>query len=56
VCCRYVVRDVCHQEVERRTVEAHYYPGMGHGFNKRETAIEAFKRSIEFDLFLKNAR
>jgi dipeptidyl aminopeptidase/acylaminoacyl peptidase len=37
-----------------KTVEAHYYPGEGHGFMKRETQIDAARRTIEwFEKYLK---
>lgn len=36
-----------------RTVEAHYYPGEGHGFVKREDQIDAIRRTIAwFDRYL----
>ena len=35
-------------------VSAHYYPGEGHGFVKRENQIDAIRRTIEwFDRYLK---
>jgi len=38
---------------EGRTVEAHYYPGEGHGFEKRENEIDAIKRTEQwFDRYL----
>jgi len=37
-----------------KTVDAHYYPNEGHGFEKRENQIDAIKRTIEwFDKYLK---
>ncbi|HEY7056698.1 MAG TPA: S9 family peptidase [Vicinamibacterales bacterium] len=37
-----------------KTVDAHYYPNEGHGFEKRENQIDAIKRTIEwFDRYLK---
>jgi dipeptidyl aminopeptidase/acylaminoacyl peptidase len=36
-----------------RTVEAHYYPQEGHGFDKRENQIDAIRRTIDwFDKYL----
>ena len=38
-----------------KTVLAHYYPGEGHGFAKRENQIDALERTIAwFDRYLKN--
>jgi dipeptidyl aminopeptidase/acylaminoacyl peptidase len=38
-----------------KVVDAHYYPGEGHGFAKRENQIDALKRTVEwFDRYLKN--
>jgi len=38
-----------------KTVHAHYYPGEGHGFAKRENQIDALERTIAwFDRYLKN--
>ncbi|HEY2092425.1 MAG TPA: S9 family peptidase [Thermoanaerobaculia bacterium] len=31
-----------------RTVEAHFYPGEGHGFVKREDQIDALERTVEW--------
>jgi dipeptidyl aminopeptidase/acylaminoacyl peptidase len=31
-----------------RTVEAHFYPGEGHGFFKREDQIDALERTVEW--------
>ncbi len=40
---------------EGKVVDAHYYPGEGHGFAKRENQIDALKRTVEwFDRYLKN--
>jgi len=40
-----------------KTVDAHYYPGEGHGFAKRENQVDSLERSIAwFDEYLKNAR
>ena len=37
-----------------KTVEAHYYPNEGHGFEKRENQIDSIRRSVEwFDKYLK---
>jgi dipeptidyl aminopeptidase/acylaminoacyl peptidase len=37
-----------------KTVDAHYYPNEGHGFEKRENQIDAIRRTIEwFDKYLK---
>ncbi len=37
-----------------KTVDAHYYPNEGHGFEKRENRIDAIRRSVEwFDKYLK---
>ena len=37
-----------------KTVDAHYYPNEGHGFEKRENQIDAIKRTIGwFDKYLK---
>jgi acetyl esterase/lipase len=39
---------------EGRTVDAHYYPGEGHGFSKRENQIDSMRRTVEwFDKYLK---
>ena len=38
-----------------KTVDVHYYPDEGHGFDKRENRIDAIRRSVEwFDKYLKN--
>ena len=38
-----------------KTVDVHYYPNEGHGFDKRENRIDAIQRSIDwFDKYLKN--
>jgi dipeptidyl aminopeptidase/acylaminoacyl peptidase len=40
-----------------KTVDAHYYPGEGHGFAKRENQVDSLARSIAwFDKYLKDAR
>ncbi len=40
-----------------KIVDAHYYPGEGHGFAKRENQVDALQRSIVwFDKYLKEAR
>jgi dipeptidyl aminopeptidase/acylaminoacyl peptidase len=40
---------------EGKIVDAHYYPGEGHGFAKRENQIDALRRTVEwFDRYLKN--
>ena len=37
-----------------KTVDAHFYPDEGHGFEKRENQIDAIKRTIAwFDKYLK---
>ena len=37
-----------------KTVDAHYYPNEGHGFEKRENQIDSIRRSVEwFDKYLK---
>jgi len=37
-----------------KTVDVHYYPNEGHGFEKRENRIDAIRRSVEwFDKYLK---
>jgi dipeptidyl aminopeptidase/acylaminoacyl peptidase len=37
-----------------KTVDAHYYPNEGHGFEKRENQIDAIRRAVEwFDKYLK---
>ena len=37
-----------------KTVEAHYYPDEGHGFEKRENRIDSTRRTVEwFDKYLK---
>ncbi|MGH8083127.1 MAG: alpha/beta hydrolase family protein, partial [Lysobacter sp.] len=37
-----------------KTVDAHYYPGEGHGFAKRENQIDALERTVAwFDRYLK---
>ncbi len=46
-----VTRDQAEKVVEEmkangRTVEAHFYPGEGHGFFKREDQIDALERSV----------
>jgi dipeptidyl aminopeptidase/acylaminoacyl peptidase len=39
-----------------KTVDAHYYPNEGHGFEKRENQIDAIRRTLEwFDKYLKNS-
>jgi dipeptidyl aminopeptidase/acylaminoacyl peptidase len=38
-----------------KTVDAHYYPDEGHGFDKRENRIDAIKRTVDwFDRYLRN--
>jgi dipeptidyl aminopeptidase/acylaminoacyl peptidase len=40
-----------------KIVDAHYYPGEGHGFAKRENQVDSLERSIAwFDKYLKGAR
>ncbi|MGA2134653.1 MAG: S9 family peptidase [Bryobacteraceae bacterium] len=40
-----------------KVVDAHYYPGEGHGFAKRENQVDSLERSIAwFDKYLKEAR
>jgi dipeptidyl aminopeptidase/acylaminoacyl peptidase len=40
---------------EGKTVDAHYYPDEGHGFEKRENQIDAMERTLAwFDRYLKN--
>ena len=37
------------------TVEAHYYSGEGHGFDKREDQIDVARQTVNwFDRYLKN--
>jgi|SRR5579859_3990981 len=37
-----------------KTVDAHYYPNEGHGFEKRENQIDSIKRTVEWlDKYLK---
>jgi len=37
-----------------KTVDAHYYPNEGHGFEKRENQIDSIRRSVAwFDKYLK---
>jgi dipeptidyl aminopeptidase/acylaminoacyl peptidase len=39
-----------------KTVDAHYYPNEGHGFEKRENQIDAIRRTIEwFEKYLKSS-
>jgi len=39
-----------------KTVDAHYYPGEGHGFAKRENQVDSLARTIAwFDKYLKGA-
>jgi dipeptidyl aminopeptidase/acylaminoacyl peptidase len=39
-----------------RTVEAHFYPGEGHGFDKRENQIDALERTVAwFEKYLKHS-
>jgi dipeptidyl aminopeptidase/acylaminoacyl peptidase len=39
-----------------KIVDAHYYPGEGHGFAKRENQIDALERTVAwFDRYLKGA-
>ena len=38
-----------------KTVDVHYYPNEGHGFEKRENRIDAIRRTVDwFDKYLKN--
>ncbi len=38
-----------------KTVDAHYYPNEGHGFEKRENQIDAIRRTVDwFDRYLKS--
>ena len=40
-----------------KTVDAHYYPGEGHGFAKRENQVDSLARTIAwFDKYLNGAR
>ena len=40
-----------------KTVDAHYYPNEGHGFEKRENQIDAIRRSLAwFDKYLKGSQ
>ncbi len=40
-----------------KTVEAHYYPNEGHGFEKRENQIDAIRWTVEwFDTYLKGKK
>jgi dipeptidyl aminopeptidase/acylaminoacyl peptidase len=37
-----------------KTVDAHYYPAEGHGFQKRENQIDSVRRMVEwFEKYLK---
>jgi dipeptidyl aminopeptidase/acylaminoacyl peptidase len=37
-----------------KTVDAHYYPNEGHGFEKRENQIDSIRRTVAwFDKYLK---
>ena len=39
---------------DQKTVDAHYYPDEGHGFEKRENRIDSIKRTVDwFDRYLK---
>ncbi len=39
-----------------KTVDAHYYPNEGHGFEKRDNQIDSIRRSLEwFDKYLKGS-
>ena len=39
-----------------KTVDAHYYPNEGHGFEKRENQIDSIRRTVDwFDKYLKSA-
>ena len=41
-------------KADGKTVDAHYYPNEGHGFEKRENRLDAIRRSVEwFDKYLK---
>ncbi len=41
-------------KADGKTVDVHYYPNEGHGFEKRENRIDAIRRSVEwFDKYLK---
>jgi len=43
-------------KADGKTVDVHYYPNEGHGFEKRENQIDSIRRTIEwFDKYLKNA-
>jgi dipeptidyl aminopeptidase/acylaminoacyl peptidase len=38
---------------DNKTVDVHYYPNEGHGFEKRENRIDAIQRSVAwFDKYL----
>jgi dipeptidyl aminopeptidase/acylaminoacyl peptidase len=40
-----------------KTVDAHYYPNEGHGFEKRENQIDSIRRTVEwFDKYLKGSQ
>lgn len=42
---------------EGKTVDAHYYPQEGHGFQKRENQIDAIRRTVAwFDKYLKGSQ
>ena len=44
---------VAEMKAAGRTVEVHYYPAEGHGFNKRENRVDALERAIAwFDKYL----
>lgn len=39
---------------EGKTVDAHFYPNEGHGFEKRENQIDSIRRTVSwFDKYLK---
>jgi dipeptidyl aminopeptidase/acylaminoacyl peptidase len=39
-----------------KTVDAHFYPNEGHGFEKRENQIDSIRRTVEwFDKYLKGS-
>jgi dipeptidyl aminopeptidase/acylaminoacyl peptidase len=41
-------------QADGKTVDVHYYPNEGHGFDKRENRIDAIRRTVEwFDKYLK---
>ena len=45
---------VSYKSFDGKTVDAHYYPNEGHGFEKRENQIDSIRRSVAwFDKYLK---